>query len=217
MATLYSISEQVMSFLQGGDSPQAPKFEREEVKRAVVQVINGLIKTQHLTEEMAGGETIPDGSVLAEYDSVPVEKYKNVSRATLPAMPVKLPLNMGIFHVSKTDDIINGFIPFEPGQLQMIGEEAMISDILGQIGYEPMGKYIIFNKDITTNQAEYRITEVYMKLVVKDLSLYGDFELLPIPSSMEFEVIMGTYQALTGQMPANKKVDVINKQPEVTQ
>lgn len=217
MATLYSISEQVRSMLQGGDPPQAPKFEMEEVKRLVIQVVNGLIKTQHLTEEMAGGETIPDGSVLAEYDSVAVEKYKNVSRATLPAMPVKLSLNMGIWHVSRTDDIINGFIPFEPGQLQMIGEEPLISDILGQIGYEPMGKYIIFNKDITTNDPDNKIDEVYMKLVVKDLSLYGDYEMLPIPASMEGEVIMQTFQILSGQFPSNKKVDVINKQQEVTQ
>lgn len=217
MATLYSISEQVRSMLQGGDPPQAPKFEMEEVKRIVVQIINGLIKVQHLTDEMGGGETIPDGSVLAEYDNVAVESWKGVSRATLPAMPVKLPLNMGIFHVSKTDDIFNGFIPFEPGQIQMIGEEPLISEILGQIGYEPMGKYIIFNKDITTNDDINAITEVYMKLVVKDLSLYGDYEMLPIPASMEGEVIMQTFQILSGQFPSNKKVDVINKQQEVTQ
>lgn len=212
MATLYSISEQVRSMLQGGDPPAAPKFEMEEVKRAVIQVINGLIKVQHVSEEMALGESIPDGSVLAEYDNVAVESWKGVSRATLPAMPVKLPLNMGIFHVSKVDEPFNGFIPFESGQLQMIGEEPLISDILGQIGYEQSGKYIIFNKDITTNDPDYVIDEVYIKLVVKDLSLYGDFEMLPIPASMEAEVIMQTFQMLSGQFPSNKKVDVINKQ-----
>ena len=214
MATLYSISEAVRSFLQGGDPPQAPKFEMEEVKRIVIQVVNGMIRAQHFTETMAGGESIPDGMMLAEYDNVPVEKYKNVSRATLPVMPVSLPMNMGIFHIGKVDDIINGFVPFQPGELQMIGEEPMISNILGQIGYEPRGKYVVFNKDITTNQAEYRITEVYMQLVVKDVSLYGDYDLLPIPASMEFELISATFQALTGQLPPNKKVDVINKQPQ---
>lgn len=214
MATLYSISESVRSMLQGGDAPQAPKFEMEEVKRFVIQMINGMIKSQHLTEEMAGGEVIPDGTILGEYDNVPVESYKNISRATLPAMPIKLPRNIGIFHVGKTDDIINGFIPFSVGELQMIGEEPLISDILGQIGYYPQGKYIYFNKDITDNDADYAITEVYMLLAVKDLSLYGDYDLLPINSSMELDVIQATYQFLTSQMPANKKVDVINKQPE---
>lgn len=217
MATLYSISEQVMSLIEGGDSPNAAKFEREEVKRFVIQVINGMLKTQHLTEEMAGGEAIPDGTILAEYDNVAVEKYKNAARAELPAMPIKLPRNMGIYHVSRTTDIFNGFIPFGAGELQMIGEEPLLSDIMGQIGYEPRGKYIYFNKDITTNDVDYRITEVYMLLAVKDLTLYGDFDLLPINSSMELEVIQATYQLLTAQIPANKKVDVINKQPEVEQ
>lgn len=215
--TLYALSEQIMSLIEGGDSPNASKFDRDEVKRFAIQVINGMLKTQHLTEEMAGGEVIPDGTILAEYDNIAVEKYKNSARAELPAMPIKLPRNMGIFHVSRTDDIFNGFIPFSAGELQMIGEEPLLSDIMGQIGYEPRGKYIYFNKDITTNDDDYRITEVYMLLAVKDMSLYGDFDLLPISSSMELEVIQATYQLLTAQIPANKKVDVINKQPEAEQ
>ncbi len=201
--------------LQGGDPPIAAKFEMEEVKRMVIQLVNGMIKVQHLTEEMAGGMAIPDGSVLAEYDNIAVESWKGVARATLPAMPVKLPLNIGIFHVGPTDDPLNGYIPFEPGQLQMLGEEPLISDILGQFGYYPMGKYIIFNKDITDNDAENAVTEVYMLLVVKDLSLYGDYEMLPISASMEAEVIQSVFQFMSGQMPSSKKVDVINKQPEV--
>ena len=214
MATLYTMSEQVMSMLQGGDSPAAPKFERDEVKRFIIQFINQQIKTQHLTEEMAGGEQIPDGTVLAEYDSVAVEKYKNVSRATLPIMPVKMPLNIGIFHVSKTDDIINGFIPFEAGQLQMIGEEPFISEILGQVGYEPRGKYLIFNRDITEGDDDTKIESVYMLLAVKDLSLYNDWELLPITSDMEAILISNVYEFLKGQSPSNKKVDVVSKQQE---
>lgn len=212
MATLYSIVESVRGLQQGGDPPNAAKFTFQEIKIAVIQVINSLIKSQHLTEEMAGGEAIPDGTVLGEYDNVPVESYKGVSRATLPAMPVKMPLNIGIFHVGKTDDIINGFIPFGAGELQMLGEEALISDMLGQVGYEPRGKYIVFNIDITDNDANNAINEVYMLLAVKDLSLYTDWEMLPISSSMEADVIQGAFQYLSNQQPANKKVDVINKQ-----
>ena len=211
--TRYSLGQEVLKLMEG-DPANYKKFALPEIYGYINHSINGLIKTQHITDEMGLGETIPDGSVLAEYDNVAVEKYKNTARATLPAMPVKLPMNMGIYHVSKTDDIINGFIPYEPGQMQMLGEEPLISDVLGQVAYEPRGQYIVFNRDITTNQEEYRITEVYLLLVVKDLSLYGDFEMLPIPSSMAAEVIMGTYQALTARIEPNKKVDVTSKQPE---
>ena len=213
MATLYSITEQIISMLDP-DSSNAKKFEAAEIKRFAVQVMNGMLKTQHLTEEMSGGEVIPDGTILAEYDNIAVESYKNSARAALPVMPIKLPRGMGIYHVSKTDDIFNGFIPFGAGELQMIGEEPLISDILGQIGYEQRGKYLYFNKDITDNDADYAITEVYMLLAVKDLSLYGDWDLLPISGSMELDVINTTFQMLTAQIPASKKVDVITKDSE---
>lgn len=212
MATIYSISESVRASIEGMDVASKPRYTMQEVKIAAIQVINSLIKSQHLTEEMAGGEAIPDGTVLAEYDNVVVESYKNVSRATLPAMPVKMNYNIGIFHIGRTDDIINGFIPFQAGELQMLGEEPLISDILGQIGYYPMGKYIIFNKDITAGDNESSINEIYMLLAVKDLSLYSDWEMLPISSSMESDVIQGTVQYLSNQQPTNKKVDVVNKQ-----
>lgn len=212
MATLFSITEGVQKLLEGADPASKKKFAKAEINRYVVQVINGMLKTQHMTEEMAGGETIPEGTVLAEYDNVAVERYKNVSRSTLPVMPIKLPMGMGVFHVSRTDDVINGFIPFEAGQLQMIDEEAYISDILGQVGYEIRGKHIVYNKDYTTGDEFTRMNEVYMLLAVKDLSLYGDWDLLPIPSSMEADVIMATFRLLSGQNTQNKVVDVINKE-----
>ncbi len=212
MATIYSISQNVQKLLEGSDPASSTKIAMEEMKRYVIQVVNSMLKTQHFTVTMAGGENIPDGLVLAEYDGIAVETYKNVSRCTLPVMPISLPINMGIWHVSKTDDIINGFIPFQPGQLQMIGEEHLISDILGQISYEPRGKYLIFNKDITAGDEETVIDEVYLLLVVKDLSLYGDWDLLPISADSEVDVIKQTFELLSAQYIQNKKVDVISKE-----
>lgn len=216
MPSLYKISEQVKKLLDGSNPATAARYSLVEIKTFVLQVANSIIKSQHFTEEMASGAMIPDGSVLTEYTSVAVEPYMGLSRAIFPIMPVKLPLGMGVWHISKTTDIINGFIPFEPGELQMIGEEPLISDILGQIGYEPRESYALFNKNITLGDGETKILEVYMLLVVKDLSLYDDWEMLPISSSMESELIMSTFQLLSGQNIQNKKVDVISKQPEVT-
>lgn len=212
--SIYKIAEQVRSAIDGGDSPAASRREMSEVKEAVIQVINGLIKVQHISEVMGAGEYIPDGAFLSQYDDIPVESYKNVSRATLPAMPINLPVGVGIFHVGKNDDFFNGFIPFQAGELQMIGEEPILSDILGQIGYEPNGKYIVFNKDITAGDDDSKIESVCVRLVVKDLALYTDYEMLPIPASMEADVIQKTFEILNIQLPANKKVDVVNKPAE---
>lgn len=207
--TIFKITEEVLSRLNGGDRPSSSRPSKQEVKNVLIQVVNSLIKSQHFNQVMQDGERIPDGLVLAEYDNIPVEEYRGVSRGTLPVMPVSLPLNMGVFHVGKSDDAINGFIPFQPGQMAMLSEEPMLSDILGQIGYEPRGKYIVFNSDITTNEEP--ITSVFALLVVKDVALYGDFELLPISADMEIDVIKGCYEFFAGQNNGEKKVDVIDK------
>jgi len=212
MATIYSISEQIRQLLVGKDPASASRFTIQDVKQASIQAANSLLKTQHFVQNLGGGEMTPDGLVLSEYDEIAVESYGNVSRATLPAMPYSLPLNTGIFHVGKVGDPLNGFVPYEPGQMQMLSEEPYISDVLGQISYEPSGKFIYFNKDITAGDSETAINSVFMKLVVKEWSLYNDFELLPIPSDLEWPLIQETYKVLMGQYPTNKVVDVTNKE-----
>lgn len=212
MASIYSIAEAIKGML-ARDSASASRPTLGVIKSVAIQVINSMLGLQHFTKTMGGGENIPDGLALAAYDSIAVESYKNISRSVLPVMPVSLPLNMGIFHVGKTDDIVNGFIPFQPGEIQLIGEDELISDILGQIGYWPAGKYIYYNRDIT-KAGSYSISEVFMFLVVKDLSLYEEFDMLPIPSNMENDVIIATYKQLGGQSQETKKVDVISKEAE---
>lgn len=212
MATLYSIAEATKGMLDR-DPASASRPSINVIKSVAIQVINSMLGLQHFTKTMGGGENIPDGLALAAYDNIAVESYKNISRSVLPVMPVSLPLNMGIFHVGKTDDIVNGFIPFQPGEMQLIGEEELISDLMGQIGYWPAGKYIYYSRDITVN-GDYSINEVFMFLVVKDLSLYAEFDILPISSSMENDVIIGTYKQLSGQTLESKKVDVISKEAE---
>lgn len=212
MATLYSIAEAVKGMLDR-DPASASRPSINVIKSVAIQVINSMLGLQHFTKTMGGGENIPDGLALAAYDNIAVESYKNISRSVLPVMPVSLPLNMGIFHVGKTDDIVNGFIPFQPGEMQLIGEEELISDLMGQIGYWPAGKYIYYNRDITIN-GEYSTNEVFMFLVVKDLSLYAEFDMLPIPGNLENDVIVATYKQLSGQTLESKKVDVISKEAE---
>lgn len=210
--TLYGIAESIKGMLSR-DPGTASRPAIADIKVTAIQVINSLLGMQHFTKTMGGGENIPDGLALAAYDNIAVETYKGIARATLPIMPVSLLLNIGIYHVGRTDDIVNGFIPFQPGEMQMIGPEEIISDIFGQIGYWPGGKYIYFNKDITTNGDD-SISEVFMFLVVKDLSQYAEFDVLPISADMEAAVIEQTFKHLSGQRLESKKVDVISKEAE---
>lgn len=99
IVTKWYLMEGVNILLAGGDPSAGKKFEPRFVWSVMQQVINKLLKIEHLTVTLPGDETLPDGAVLASYDGISVERYKGVSRAKLPAMPIYLRRNMGIFFV----------------------------------------------------------------------------------------------------------------------
>lgn len=206
--TKYKIAEQVILNLKGGNIKAAASVEVDEVMEYAGQVLNTLFKQEHLSVNMALGETIPEGVMLATYENVPVEKYGNVTRATLPATPISLPRNMGIFHVARQTDINEefdcGFIPIQSGQMQLIKGERLISDLLGQVGYTPKGMTLIFTKDLL---AEDPATTLTMDLAVMDINLYDDYDVLPIPADMEVKVIQECFNFFAAQQPGTNIVD----------
>jgi len=93
--TKYFIAEQIRRMLAAGDPSSAFMPEMEELKAAIGQAINTLTKAQFFGETLAGGETTPEGCVLAEYEDIAVTTVNGLSECTLPAIPLKLPRNMG--------------------------------------------------------------------------------------------------------------------------
>lgn len=204
--TKFKISEQVIRILKGSDNPNASKVRIQEVIELIGQVVNKLLKAEHYVQ-MNEGDVVPNAYILATYENVPVTQYKiNYSKATLPAVPVRLPKNMGVFHISKTDDPFNPFIPVPSGIFTMVSAEPLISTVLGQIAYEVYGNLIVFTTDLTT--AVPAITEVMIRLVVMDVSQLTDYDPLPIPADMEVDVIAGVLKLLGIQAEPENKVDV---------
>jgi len=201
--TKYKIAEQILLMLKGGNIKAATTIELEDIMEAVGQYINSHFKQEQLSVNMPSGETIPEGLMLASYgDTTPIVpvQYKGVSKITLPVTPVALPRNMGVFHVSRLNDINDGFLPLQTGQLALIKGERLISDLLGQIGYEVVGNDVIFNKDLTTESG----TTIYLRLVVMDMSQYDDYDQLPLPADMEATIIQEVFKLFSMQMPASK-------------
>jgi hypothetical protein len=213
MTSKYKIAEQVLLLLKGGNIKAATSIEMEDIMEAVGQSINTHFKQEHLSVNMPSGETIPEGCMLTYYDGIVPVQYKTVSKITLPATPVALPRNMGIFHVSRTADIDNGFIPAQNGQLALIKGERLISGVLGQVVYTPYGNDLVFNVDLTT---EVGVT-IIVGLVVMDISKYDDYDLLPIPADMEGLVAKECFQLFASQMPGSKIVDPSSERSPQTQ
>lgn len=199
----YLLAEQIKRRLDSGDPTSSSQFEYEEVMKAVEQAINSVYKQQFFTETLAGGETIPDGSVLALYEGVGVTAWKGVSKSTLPVPPIKLPRDMGVYSINTTDDPFTSFIPIPMGQTGFALGQAGLSDLLGQIGYERRGKEIVYNKDLTALSTP--ITSVDMQLVVLDISQFNNYESLPITADMEAQIVEMVYLMLAKEA---KKVSI---------
>jgi hypothetical protein len=163
-----------------------------------------MFKMEYYNATLPSGETIPDNLMTAFYESIAVASYKDKAKATLPIMPIPLPRNMGIFRITDTND--NDFIPVQLGQGALLKPDKLLNELLGNIWYEVRGNTIVFSKDITL----LGLSSVNMYLVVLDISLYSDTDVLPIPPSMEEEIIEKVFAKFSQVTPETGIVDNFN-------
>ena len=143
MTTKYKIAEQVLFKLYGGAIDISNPVQPQDVIEAVNQEVNVLLKTQHFSVTLPAGDTIPENLMIATYNDVAVTSFGGKkAKALLPAMPIALPRNMGVFEVSDDEYFSNLFIPLLAGQANLVSSQPMISTLLGQTGYEVYGNAI---------------------------------------------------------------------------
>lgn len=212
VSTKYGISEQILRLLSGGNIPVASKVHILEVKKAVEQCLNKMLKMEYLQLNIPAMELIPNGASVATYTGIAVEQYGSVSKSTLPAFPLKLPRGIGVYQIFDPANPDCPFIPLEMGQKGLLSTQPLISGLLGQVGYEWYGMDIIYTSDLTQPTP----IEVTMRLAVLDISQYSDYDILPIPSDMEFDVIQEVYKLFATEPIADKLVDPgVNEQRNV--
>lgn len=119
-------------------------------------------------------------------------------------MPISLPRNLGIYHVSRTDAPNDPFIPIQSGQWAFVKDQPLLNILLGQIGYEVIGSKIKYT-------SEPNVANVLMRLVVMDMSLLGENDMLPIPSDMEDLIVNKLVEQFAGVQPADKINDSSNE------
>jgi hypothetical protein len=204
MTTIYRLSEEIMKMLNGGKIPVASNTTINEIKIAVCQVANSLLKVEYFTVNAKWGEMIPNGSSLGYYTGIGVERWKNKSRARLPIKPIKLPRDMGVYSVFKSDEPDNEFIPLEMGQWSLLRSQPLINNLLGQVGRTTYGDYVEFTQDITIPGEN---VTVDMRLVILDFSLYGDFDPLPVLPEQEWQIKQEVVKLYGGEPSADKVSD----------
>lgn len=208
--TKYSLCEAVHNLLEGGNPGVATSVGKDELKVACAQVLNNLLKVDYLSVNEKLGEKIPNGSVLGLYEGITTVSTTNGrSKASLPVKPLKLQRNMGIFSVYLSDMPENEFIPLQMGQYNLIKSQALINDILGQIGYENYGLELLFTKDLPLL---YPGKKLSMRLAILDISQYSDYDPLPVPPEWEWPIIKEVYGLYSTQPIPDKIVDATVKE-----
>jgi hypothetical protein len=203
MTTKYKIAEQVQRLLNGNPVISG-RFNLNEIKVLVAQVANQLLKADHFAVNMPEGDTIPTNCMVYTYDNVPVTTYKTtLSKATLPSIPIGLPRNMGVLHVSKIDAIEEPFVPIPTSMYGIIKPQDLLGELSGLIGYEVVGKDIIFTKNLPGMS----VSSVYIRLVGVDLNTVSDYETLPLTADLEAQVVTQVYNILVQTPSGENKLD----------
>lgn len=219
-ATISLLADQVLRRLKSGRSDAATGITMEDLKRSVVQVLNGLLRIGHL-QNMQGGETIPDGIMMATYLNVPVSTYqKNMATCILPAIPVNLPNGMGLFEIKPSQvDIFddNGygnevgnvepFVPIKLGDYRLALGCRLITEYSGFIGFWPIGTRVV----ITKNLPLFDINAVDITMAVADFDQLDEDAPLPIYADYEEQVVDGVYKKFAGIPPAMPSIDNITE------
>ena len=208
MKSKYFLAEQVRLKLEGGYGKTASKVQFDDIKAALGQKINTKFRTEQFSINLPSGETIPDNLFLAEYEDIPVNGGKGKAEALLPIIPISLPRNMGVYAIK--DETNCEFIPMQAGQDTLMFGQKILSDFMKQVGYTVQGQKIKFTYDITINGIE----KINAVLVVMDLDKYDDFTPLPIPASMESEIVEELFVDFAIVMGIHLKKKVDNYNPE---
>jgi hypothetical protein len=198
--TKKKIGEQIQRLIAGNPVISA-RIHINDVMLAVEQVANQVLKADYFSVSTPEGDTIPNNCMVYTYDNVPVTTYKTTfSKATLPSIPINLPRNMGVLHVSKTDAIDEPFIPIPTSMYGIIKPQDLLGELSGLIGYEVIGKDIVF----TENLPGQGVNSVYIRLVGVDMASLSIYDILPLSSDMEAMVVQSAYNLLVQVPPADR-------------
>lgn len=201
--TKKKMSEQIMRLLKGNPTASA-RVQEADIRLLIEQLANQLLKSDYFQVNLPEGDTIPNNCMVFTYENVPVAAYKTtLSKAALPAIPINLPKNMGVLHISKTDDINNPFIPIPTSAYGIMKPQVLLGELSGLIGYEVIGKDVVFTKNLPGSG----VNSVYMRLVGVDLSQLSEYDLLPISADQEAAIVSDIYKMLITVPQSDRVVD----------
>lgn len=162
-------------------------IDLREISLLVNQSINKTLKLQVAESFKAGLVDVPKCNLLEYTCAVTSDSGNSRAYITLPAVPLTLPMDMGIWSIAATNAALSPYIPI-PSQDALVFQGTNVSALEQKVGYYLQGKKVYFTKDITL-AANGLVTSVIVNLLVSDFSQLTDNELLPISPEIESLII----------------------------
>jgi len=169
--------------------------DTREINLLMNQSINKVLKLQVADSFKAGLVDVPKCNLLEYTCAVTADAGNNRSYITLPAIPLTLPMDMGIWSIAAATGAMTPYIPI-PAQDVLVFQGANLSYLEGKIGYYLQGKRVYFTKNITLT-ANGTVTSVVVNLLVMDFSQIGDNDVLPISPEVESAIIDDVLQTIS--------------------
>ena len=167
------------------DNDDLNNLKHREARMYIIQAINKILKMQVMEAFREGNVEVPNCSI-ATYENVPVTKDGDYAVLQLPAIPIRLPMNMGIWKIYDTGNPFDPYIPIVGMDESLMGESP--AKYLEQnIGFYVTGRTIRFTEDITSGLP--MINQVNVELLVQNLETITEDELLPLTSDQEGAVV----------------------------
>jgi hypothetical protein len=196
MTTRNKISEQIERlYMRSFDREDLkPKIERREIELLVDQVANTLLAIEPQQEAKVGTVDIPT-CMIATYDAQPVQNSNGVYSAVLPAFPIRLPMDMGVWAIGP--DTGGAFIPIRTEFWDLVGnlDEGLLED---QVGFYVEGRKVKFTKNPV-------VATVKMKLLVVDPSQLEKHDPYPVTPEMEVQIISKVLELIGSRGLAEEK------------
>lgn len=206
------LAEEILLLLSGGRIGVATKYHINEIKITLCQVANQLLKLDYFSNIQMMQEFIPAGAAIGTYENILVTKWSNTSKITLPVMPMRLPRGLGVYQIFPQSDYFAEFIPLQLGEASLIRSQGLVSQLSGATGYEVSGLDVIFTADLTVPNVD---TFVTVRLVVLDMNLYSDYDPLPLPPEMEYQIKQEVYKLYMNEQVPDKLVDPLVKEGKI--
>ena len=180
-----------------------PTVYKEEMMLLVEQAINEVLEAKIMQERKVNQVNIPQSS-LVKYSGIAVSS----NQFTLPAFPIPLEKNMGLWDVIDPADPTTDFIPLDL-QTYKVFRGTVTETLQNKIGYYQYGDTVTFLSDPG-------ISTVDVYLLVSDLSTLGENDNLPLPASYERTTLIKVMESLGIGAFAQQELQSINHLEDLT-